>query len=116
MRADGGEVVRLVQRGERHQPFQRRKRLCVDQYRLAKMFAAMDHSMAGADELPVLMFAQPVEQPCQSRFMRVGAGGQVPGERVAGRIAGAEGGRCAQPGNDSLELGLLQVGVFTRFK
>ena len=49
-RADRGEVVRLVQRGEGDQPLERGEHRLVDQHRPGVLRAAVDHAVADGEQ------------------------------------------------------------------
>jgi len=69
-RADGVEVVRLVQRRQGHQLLQRLKYFIVDQHRRGEGGAAVDHPVAGGGDTDVRQLArQPVQQEAKEMLV-----------------------------------------------
>lgn len=102
-RPDGGEIVRLVQRRERHQPFERVEHRRAHPHRRREFESPVDHAMAGSHQaLPAQPLPEPVEQKTHGALVAgLHCATQVAlGERGAAGVTRGE----ARLGQDAFDL------------
>lgn len=70
---DGAQVVRLVQRCQFAESVQPLKDVIGDPHRVAELRPAVNHAVAGADQVMALQpFLEPAQRPVQGLIMPIG--------------------------------------------
>jgi len=100
---DNGDVMRLVQRGERYQSFERGQDLAVDLHRLRKSGPAVDNTVTHAVETGIAadMGCEPIMDGGYTAGIAVARNRSI-GKLVAGRIGDLQMRRCP----DTLDLAM----------